>query len=84
MILLCLLSLWWLNCTFEIFWSFFMAASAFSSTLNGDSGVGFSRAWINCDATISDVSSEYILGMSKWLGENSTVYEVLSVLVLII
>ena len=43
-----------------------MEASAGSSTLNGDNGVGFSRSWINCDAAIADAYSGEVLGMSKW------------------
>ena len=43
-----------------------MAASAGSSTLNGDAGVEFSRSWINCDAAITAASAQEVLGMSKW------------------
>ena len=42
-----------------------MADSAGSSALNGDSGVGFLMAWINCDAAISDTSSKELFGISK-------------------
>ena len=52
-----------------------MAASEGSSNLNGDYGVGFSRAWINYNSAIADASSEEVLGMSKWRGKKSTVSE---------
>ena len=60
-----------------------MAASAGSSTLNGNAGVGFSRACINCDSSIVSASAEEVLGMSKWFGKKSTVPEVFSDLVLV-
>ena len=43
-----------------------MAASACSSAYNVDSGVDFSRAWINCDAAIDAAYAEEVLGMYKW------------------
>ena len=43
-----------------------MAYNAGSSTLNGDSSVGFSRACINLDAEISVASAEDVLGISTW------------------
>ena len=43
-----------------------MEASSGSSTLNGDAGVGFSMAWINCYAAIAAISTEEVLGMSNW------------------
>ena len=61
-----------------------MKASAGSSTLNGDSGVGFPREWINFDSTITAESSEEVLGMSKWRGKKSTVSEGLLDFVLVI
>ena len=36
------------------------------STLNGDSGVGFSMAWIECYAAISAASTEEVLVVLKW------------------
>ena len=59
-----------------------MASMAGYSTLNGGTGVGFYMSWINYDDAISDVSAEEVLGMSKWCGKKSTVYKVLSDLVI--
>ena len=33
------------------------------SNLNGDAGVGFSRAYINCDYAIAAASYDEVLGM---------------------
>ena len=43
--------------------SFLMSDNAGSSTLNGDAGVGFSRVWTNCDASIASASTEEFLDM---------------------
>ena len=40
-----------------------MEANAGSSNLNGYAAVGFSRAWINCDAEITAASYGEVLGM---------------------
>ena len=40
-----------------------MGASAGSSNLNVDNGVGFSRAWINCDTAIAAGYHEEVSGM---------------------
>ena len=50
----------------NVFDIYLMAGSAGSLTLNGDDGVGFYRAWINCDAEIAAESSEESLVISKW------------------
>ena len=42
---------------------FKMAASTDSSTLSDDAGVGFSRAYINCDYAIAAASYDEVLGM---------------------
>ena len=42
-----------------------MADSAVFSTLNSDTGGGFSRPWINYDAKIAAVSTEEVLVASK-------------------
>ena len=42
-----------------------MADSAGYSTLNGDAGVEFSRAWINFDSATAAAYDEEVLGMSK-------------------
>ena len=63
--------------------SFLMSAIAGYSTLNGDACVGFSRAWINYNATIAAAYAKEVLGISKWWGKKSTVYGVLSDLVLV-
>ena len=40
-----------------------MAVSAGYSSFNGDDGVGFSRAYINCDAAIAATYAEEVLSM---------------------
>ena len=42
-----------------------MTASVGSSNFNGDAGVRFYRAWINCDSAASAAYAEEYLGMSK-------------------
>ena len=41
-----------------------MAAFGVSLTLNGDFGVGISRAWIKCYTSFDDVSAEGFLILS--------------------
>ena len=59
-----------------------MEASACSSTLNGNAGVEFHRAWINCDYESTAASDDEVLCMSKWQGNKSTVSEVILVLMI--